>query len=110
MKVDKKGHTTLIKDTKNDIQLFLQTVTNEYHTFKAQNLILDVSHDANVTIKDLIAFKLLADQHKKAKKSFVIVANNIDFTDVPEYLNIVPSVLEAHDIIEMEEIERDLGF
>jgi hypothetical protein len=25
-------------------------------------------------------------------------------------VRIVPSILEAHDIIEMEEIERDLGF
>jgi hypothetical protein len=28
----------------------------------------------------------------------------------PDTLTVVPSILEAHDIIEMEEIERDLGF
>jgi hypothetical protein len=48
--------------------------------------------------------------HCKGKKSFVIVAENIDFNAVPKSLVVVPSVLEAHDIIDMDEIERDLGF
>jgi hypothetical protein len=47
---------------------------------------------------------------KKAKKSFVIVASDLDFNSVSDKLTVVPSLLEAHDIIEMEEIERDLGF
>ncbi|MEZ4852859.1 ribonuclease Z [Flavobacterium sp.] len=110
MKVDKKGHTTIIKDTKGDIQLFLENITNEYHNFKSDNLILDVSHATTISLANLVSFKDLAKKHKKAKKSLVIVAENINFNDVPDYLHIVPSVLEAHDIIEMEEIERDLGF
>jgi len=110
MRVDKKGHTTIIKETKGDIQLFLNSLTQEFHNFKNENLIIDVSHDKKVSVNDLLNIKDLANQHKKSKKSFVIVADNIDFNDVPEFLNIVPSVLEAHDIIEMEEIERDLGF
>jgi hypothetical protein len=40
----------------------------------------------------------------------VFVAENIDFNEIPDYLLVVPSILEAQDIIEMEEIERDLGF
>ena len=55
-------------------------------------------------------FSDLSKTHKKLKKSFVIVADGIDFNAVPTKLIVVPSVLEAHDIIEMEEIERDLGF
>jgi hypothetical protein len=47
---------------------------------------------------------------KKNKKSFVVVATAIDFNNVPTSITTVPSILEAHDIIEMEEIERDLGF
>jgi hypothetical protein len=48
--------------------------------------------------------------HSKGKKSFVIVAENIDFNALPKSLVVVPSILEAHDIIDMDEIERDLGF
>jgi hypothetical protein len=40
----------------------------------------------------------------------VIVSDVLDFDKVPTYLNVVPSVIEAHDMIEMDEIERDLGF
>lgn len=40
----------------------------------------------------------------------IVVTDSVDFNKVPSYLNVVPSVLEAHDMIEMDEIERDLGF
>jgi MFS superfamily sulfate permease-like transporter len=110
MKVEQKRHTTTIKDTQGNINNFLEKVTHEYNSFKKQNLILDVSHDKNVTITDIIAFSDLSKTHKKEKKSFVIVAENIDFNEVPSKIIVVPSLLEAHDIIEMEEIERDLGF
>lgn len=110
MKVDKKGHTTILKETKGDIKAFLENISNQYTSYKDQNLILDVSHDKKVTIDDIINFKDLAKQHIKSKKSFVIVVDVLEFNEVPDYLMVVPSLLEALDIIEMEEIERDLGF
>ena len=58
----------------------------------------------------LNSFLNLSEVHKKAKKSFVIVAKDIDFNKCSDKLVVVPSRLEAHDIIEMDEIERDLGF
>jgi hypothetical protein len=33
---------------------------------------------------------------------------NVD--DFPETFNIVPTLVEAEDVIEMENIQRDLGF
>ena len=110
MKVDQKGHTTTIKDTQNNVEAFVGKIMNEYHVFQNQNLILDVSHNKTLTIADLVHFKELVKTHTKAKKSMIIVCDAIDFNKVPTYLNVVPSVLEAHDMIEMDEIERDLGF
>lgn len=52
----------------------------------------------------------LSDIHKKNKKSFVVVAKNVNFTGISEKLTVVPTIQEAHDMIEMDEIERDLGF
>jgi predicted AAA+ superfamily ATPase len=69
-----------------------------------------LSSDKEITEKDLKLFLPLSKVHKKAKKSFVIVASDLDFNAVSDKLAVVPSLLEAHDIIEMEEIERDLGF
>jgi hypothetical protein len=110
MKVDTKGHITVIKDTQGNISDFLDKITQQHATFKDQNLILDVSNDKSVATASLKMFSDLSKLHKKGKKSFVMVAENIDFNAVPKALVVVPSVLEAHDIIEMEEIERDLGF
>jgi anti-anti-sigma regulatory factor len=110
MKVEVKGHTTIIKDTESNSAVFLEKLTNQYNSFKATNLILDISHDNSVDIKAIKSFKELSKQHRKAKKSFVIVAEGIDFNEVPSSILVVPTLLEAQDMIEMEEIERDLGF
>ena len=110
MKVDQKGHTTIIKDTHNNVEVFVEKITNEYHVFQGQNLILDVSQDKAISNVDLAHFKELAKTHKKAKKSMIVVSDSVDFNKVPNFLNVVPSILEAHDMIEMDEIERDLGF
>ena len=110
MKVDQKGHTTILRNTQGDCVVFLDKVTSQYATFKDQNIILNMSDDKDITLKDLKLFGDLSKTHKKAKKSFVMVVDGIDFNAVPEKLTVVPSLLEAQDIIEMEEIERDLGF
>ena len=110
MKVEIKGHTTIIKDTEGNSEVFLQKVTDQFNTYKENNLVLDISHDKSVDIKSIKNFVDLAKKFKKQKKSFVIVAEGIDFNEVPHTLHVVPTLLEAHDLIEMEEIERDLGF
>ena len=110
MKVEEKGHTVIIKDTHKDINSFRDKITAEYNSYKEKNIVLDVSHDESITLKDVLGFKFLSGKHRKAKKSFVIVVSDLDFNDVPDEMIVVPTVLEATDIIEMEEIERDLGF
>lgn len=110
MKVDTKGHTTIIKNTQADNASFLENLSREYHNFENQNLIVDITPDKATNLKDIKLFSDISKTHRKSKKSFVIVAENIDFNAVPAKLTVVPTLLEAHDIIEMEEIERDLGF
>ena len=110
MKVEHKGHTTIIKDTQGDIKNFLEKLTHEQGSFKNQNLILDVTHDKNVALSDIKLFSELVKTHSSNKKSIVMVASDIDFNAVPTQIIVVPSIQEAHDIIEMDEIERDLGF
>ena len=110
MKVEYKGHTTTIRDIQGSIINFLDKVSKEHTTFKSQNLILDVTQYKEINLKDIKLFSDLSKMHKKGKKSLIIVATGIDFNAVPAKLIVVPSLLEAHDIIEMEEIERDLGF
>ena len=110
MKLDTKEHTIVFKATQGDSTAFIEKVTNQQESYKHQNLILDITNDKTTTIVLIKAFSDLSKIHKKGKKSFVIVAENIDFNAVPKSLIVVPSVTEAFDIIEMEEIERDLSF
>ena len=110
MKVDQKGHTVTIKDTQGDLVSFLMKVTHEYKTFQKDNIIIDISHYNDLSVKDINSFLKLSKVHRKSKKSFVVVASNVDFNDFSDKLIVVPTPLEARDIIEMEEIERDLGF
>ncbi|RZJ62781.1 MAG: ribonuclease Z [Flavobacterium sp.] len=110
MKVEEKGKTITIKDTQADFVSFLEKVQNDYNSFKDHNLILDISPNKEITLEQVLTFLPLSNKHRKAKKSFVIVVNDFDFNEVPDEMTVVPTLLEANDIIEMEEIERDLGF
>jgi aspartate/glutamate racemase len=110
MKVERKGHTTTIKNTQYKTAEFYQKLNNEYNSYKSQNLIIDLSFDKAVAMADIKLFLDMAKSQKKEKKSLVLVADAIDFNDIPAKLTVVPTTQEAHDIIEMEEIERDLGF
>lgn len=110
MKVEQKGHTVCVKDTQGDLGSFLMKVTHEYKTFQKHNIIIDIRLYKNLLAKEIDSFLPLSKSHKKSKKSFVIVTSDFDFNAVTDKLAVVRSLQEAHDIIEMEEIERDLGF
>jgi len=110
MKVEDKGHTTIIRDTQGNTHALLEKIAHEQSKFASRNLILDLSHDKSLDLKTLAHFRALSKEHRKGKRSFVIVADSIDFSAVPADIVVVPTLLEAHDVIELEEIERDLGF
>ena len=110
MKVERKGHTTTVRNTQYNTAEFFQKFHHEYNSYKSQNLILDLSHDSAITLADLKLFLDMTKTQVKGKKSLVLVTDAVNLNDVPSKLIVVPTVLEAHDIIEMEEIERDLGF
>ena len=63
-----------------------------------------------LTQAEIVEFLELSNTHKASKHSFVIVSNKIDLDVVPDELVVVPTTQEAFDIIEMEDMERDLGF
>ncbi|WP_293870171.1 ribonuclease Z [Flavobacterium sp.] len=110
MKVDQKGNTTTIKNTNGNSAAFYQKLNHVYASYKSQNLIIDLSQDKALTMNDIKLFLEMVKVHTKSKKSLVLVTDSINFNDVPSQITVVPSQLEAHDIIEMEEIERNLGF
>lgn len=110
MKVEQKGHTVTIRDTQGDLVAFRLKLTHEYKTFQKHNIIVNITLHKSISPKELSEFLPLSKTHKKSKKSFVVVAQEVDYNAISDKLAVVRSLQEAHDIIEMEEIERDLGF
>lgn len=108
MKTEIKGHTIILKDTTEDFKSFVAKITTEYHQFKDKNIILDGLQLKNFDLKEVSLLKDVLKIHQNNKKSLVLVIQGINFNKVPNYITIVPTILEAHDLIEMDEIERDL--
>ena len=73
-------------------------------------LFIKICLDNIKNIEKKINFFLKTASVLKAKnKSFIIIKKGININDFPEILNIAPTLQEAKDILEMENIERDLG-
>lgn len=80
-----------------------------YINFNNVNLILDFSENINLELQEILLFSQFNRTHKKNNKSFVIVGSDIDFDEIIDKMVVVPTLTEAKDIIELENIERDLG-
>jgi len=81
----------------------------KYTNFKDVNLILDFSNIINLELQEILLFSQNNKVHKNNKKSFVLVVNGIKFDHLPDEMVVVPTLTEAKDIVELENIERDLG-
>lgn len=108
MKVKEKNNTVVFKKSSDDFSEFVEKIIEQPNLFKNKNILIDLEEIA-LRPSQIISFEPLAVLQKKQKKSFVIVAD-IDFDEVSEEIIVVPTLQEGFDIIEMEEIERDLGF
>ena len=97
-----------LKGNLTEIENQILATINNYESYKNQNLIFDGSENQNLTLTSLKLFQEISKTHKKSKKSLVIVAQDIDFNKVSSKLNVVPTIQEAMDLIEMEEMIREL--
>jgi hypothetical protein len=101
---------TLIKSTQISVAQFFEEFKDRYPEFIGKHIIIDFSNKINIEIKEILLFLILSVKHRKNGTSFVLVCKGISIDDVPDELNVVPTLNEALDILEMDAIERDLGF
>ncbi len=88
---------------------FFEEFNENYTNFKNENIIFDFSKNIDIDLKEILLFSQKSKEHKNNNKSFVIVCNGIKFDELPNELIAVPTFKEAEDIIDIEDIERDLG-
>jgi len=110
MKTTKKENYLIIEDDKNDVSGFSNYLENHaYHKIERKNVVVDILKYGELSLEELLSFLSLSNKHRAAEHSFVIVNDTINIDQVPEELMVVPTLLEAGDVIQMEEIQRDLG-
>lgn len=110
MIVTKTDSYTHIKSTEISVIQFFKEFKNRYKEFANEHLIIEISEKINTDIKEILLFLNYSVQHRKNGISFVLICKGISIDDLPDEINVVPTFTEALDILEMDAIERDLGF
>ena len=109
MIIDKEGTTTIVFQEKTTLSGFMENLQNAYPKLKHDNIVVNLFSFKKLTVNDMLEFLDLSNAHKAGGQSFVLVTDALNYDEIPEELSVVPTLQEAKDIIEMEEIERDLG-
>ena len=110
MKVEKKSKYTYLKQTQETVNLFFNELLKNHVDYEKEHLIIHFSEKINVNIKELLLFLDLNSQHRKNGTSFVLICKSVNIDEIPNEINVVPTFTEAIDILEMDAIERELGF
>ena len=111
MKVTVNDTYTILEDEHDDVidfAAYLERVVPD--KYQDLNLVIDLLKYDSLSLEQLMAFSKLSNEQRESKKSYVFVNTGIDIDLIPSEMSLVPTLLEAEDIIAMEEIERDLGF
>lgn len=110
MLIEKKENYTLISSDENSLIEFQESISKKRKELEKEHLVLKISDDIEISNSKFLLFLEIAEQKQQNGTSFVVINSTINPDDFPEHLNIVPTLQEAEDILEMEAIERELGF
>tara|TARA_R110002049_G_scaffold150790_5_gene314049 strand:+ start:2375 stop:2710 length:336 start_codon:yes stop_codon:yes gene_type:complete len=108
MVLDKDGTTTIVFQENISLTKFIANLKDVYSKIKNDHIIVNLFSFSKLTSSDVLEFLELSNLHRKAKKSFVLVTDKVSYDEAPNTICLVPTLQEARDVIEMEEIERDL--
>lgn len=111
MKIDNHENFVVLEDEQNDLEKFASFLEFQIpNKFKGQSVIINLLTIKDLPLDNLLLFLKVSNIHRGTNHSFVIVNDSFNPDDLPSEMNIVPTLQEAEDIIEMEDIERELGF
>ena len=105
---DKEGNTTIVFQEKITLGKFLKNLVASYPKIKDDHLIINLFSFSSLSTNDILEFLNISNKHRGRRKSFVLVTIKVPYDEIPDEICVVPTIQEARDIIEMEEIERDL--
>lgn len=108
MILDKEENVTIVLQENISLNAFINNFKDTYPKIKNDHIIVNLFSFSKLSSGDVLEFLELSNTHKKSNKSFVLVTDKVAYDEVPDTICVVPTIQEAKDIIEMEEIERDL--
>lgn len=106
----KKDNISILTQERATIPELVEKISETYKKIENDNIVVNLATLKKVSNNDIIEFLQISNIHRASKHSFVIVNNSINIDETPDEIVVVPTLQEAFDIIEMEEMERDLGF
>ncbi len=106
---DKEGNITTVHQENISLSEFVANLNRSYPKIKNDHIIVNLFSFSKLGTGEILEFLQLSNTHRAANKSFVLVNDHVNYDEVPDEICVVPTLQEAMDIIEMEEIERDLG-
>lgn len=110
MIIEKLDIATQFKNENSSFSEFYSDFKQHYDECKNVNIIVNYSEDSELETENILLFLSYAQAHRKNGMSFVLVVPMVDSDELPDDLMTAPTLQEALDIIEFENIERDLGF
>jgi len=111
MTVEQRDDFYLITPSTSTFEVFRDKFKSKKQAWKNEHVVLDLKNITDLSKEDLESFLPSVMEHKETKSSFVILVEGIDIDDLEEQgMNVAPTLIEAQDLMEMEAIERDLGF
>lgn len=109
MNIEKEGNTTIVSAESGSATDLFNAFKASYAELSSENIIVNLENCTSVSAGELEQFQDISNSHRESGHSFVLVTEQVTYDEVSEELQVVPTLHEAHDLISMDEIERDLG-
>lgn len=108
MKTTTTEKYTLIT-AETSFESFIAALKNSFNSLKELNIIVDLSA-ITPTEEEISSLAEFAEIQLENNQSFVVIVSSFDADAFEEELNVVPTLVEAEDMVDMDEMTRDLGF
>ena len=109
MKIEKKEKYTIVSPTESNFEDFFTAFNSEVETLTSEHIFINFLESFSVNVSELEKFSSISENKKENGNSFVLITTTVEIDDFEdESLSVVPTLGEAEDVLEMDDIERDL--
>jgi len=100
----------IVHQNQSSVLSLNQEFEQNFELLQSKHVILCLDETQQLNKEFLSAISDLSNKFENNNRSFVVVSAALSSDDWPEDIVLAPTQQEAKDIIEMDEMQRDLGF